>query len=117
MAAAADGAGVSAPMSAALDSLAELVPVLLPIVATAGGGRSAGRASPPLVLDATATAGGGTEASPPRGSASAAAASAAEAEGREGGGVAASDGSRGRQRATSDAVEEMGGKLMRFLRG
>jgi hypothetical protein len=96
---AATAAGVDAKF-AALQSLGELVPVLSAIVMPSKD-RASGRSSP--VDDARAAMVAGPNlSSPGRG--------AGAGEGAHRAGVS-------RQRATSDAVEEMGGKLLRFLRG
>ena len=106
---AATAAGVDAKF-AALQSLTELVPVLSAIVIPSKD-RGSGRSSP--VDDAHAAMAAGPNTSSPRGS-------GATADGRgrgAGGGEGAHRAGVSRQRATSDAVEEMGGKLLRFLRG
>ncbi len=115
-----DVADTSAKMinakAVALQSLGELVPVLGTIVmATPSRGRGSGRSSP--VDDAHATTTAGPNLKSPRSGATADGRGSEKGEaGARGGEVAHRPGSS-RQRATSDAVEEMGGKLLRFLRG
>jgi hypothetical protein len=115
-----DVADTSAKMinakAVALQSLGELVPVLGTIVmATPSRGRGSGRSSP--VDDAHATTTAGPNLKSPRSGAAADGRGSEKGEaGARGGEVAHRPGSS-RQRATSDAVEEMGGKLLRFLRG